>query len=622
MEAGREGEGLRREISLLGSFAMGFADVGADVFLAIGLVAAYAGGYAPLAFLIASLCYVSTGLVYAELTSMYPYAGGAQVFGSRAGGDLLGFLLGWCLLMAYVVDIGLFSIVSVGYLSYVLPQLNSTLTVSLGPVSFEVSLLGLAAFAIVLFLIALNIAGIRESSLFNEIFTVMTLAAEGLVLVLAFALAFDPARFLGQLAYFGSDARMPNVSYTGLLDIRSENFMYGVTIAMSSFIGIASIAQAAEETRNPWRVVPRAFKYSIVAVLLLTLSFSVLGNGVLGWRGLAESVYNPIAAIAARIPVVGPTLAQGIALVAFAINMVSANTGVIGVSRIVYSMGRYRLLPAFLSKLHRTRATPYVSIVIFGLVGGALALTGCIYFVVSLYSFAALLSYVLINWCHIRLRSVERDAYRPWRTPLNVRVGGRELSLTAVVGTIVATGLFALLMVYHSEGRLLGALWVLVGLGVFCAYRLATGEGIRANVSSKLIPPAMRYIRTLVYVPLLSNPRHVAEVIRERLDELSELHLVTVLPGDVVRKLGREELERLRAAQEEVLAEVCRLLRGYRCARRVLVAADASAAVADYMSRNGIDRLVVLASKRRSVKGKAPIIQGLNSRTQVIFISE
>jgi len=89
---------LKREIGLLGSFSMGFADVGADVFLAIGIVALYAAGFSPLAFLIASICYITTGLVYAELSELYPYAGGAQVYGTKAGGDALGFLVGWAIL--------------------------------------------------------------------------------------------------------------------------------------------------------------------------------------------------------------------------------------------------------------------------------------------------------------------------------------------------------------------------------------------------------------------------------------------------------------------------------------------------------------------------------------------
>lgn len=75
---------LKQEMGLLASFSMGFADVGADIFLALGLIAAYAGGSMPFAILIAAGVYVLTGLTYAELASSIPVAGGASVYGERA----------------------------------------------------------------------------------------------------------------------------------------------------------------------------------------------------------------------------------------------------------------------------------------------------------------------------------------------------------------------------------------------------------------------------------------------------------------------------------------------------------------------------------------------------------
>ena len=83
---------LRQEMALLASFSMGFADVGADIFLALGLIAAYAGGAMPFAILIAAGVYVLTGLSYAELASSIPVAGGASVYGERAFGRFAGFI--------------------------------------------------------------------------------------------------------------------------------------------------------------------------------------------------------------------------------------------------------------------------------------------------------------------------------------------------------------------------------------------------------------------------------------------------------------------------------------------------------------------------------------------------
>lgn len=602
---------------------MGFADVGADVFLAIGLVAAYSAGLSPVAFLIASLCYISTGLVYAELTSLYPYAGGGQVFGTKAGGDLLGFIVGWSLLMSYVIDIGLFSIIAAGYLSFIFPILKDSLYIQLFNLNFKFSFIGITALIIVTFLIILNIIGIKESSLFNELFVIITIATEMIILALAFPLAFDIPKFMGQLTEFGVNYEMPNVFYTGLLDIKSENFIYGITIAMSSFIGIESIAQAAEETRNPWRHIPKAFKYSVIAVFALTITFSILGLGVLGWRGLAENVYNPIATITYTIPIIGPYLSVAVATVAFAISMVSTNTGVIGVSRIVYSMSRFRLFPHFLSKLHEYRATPYIGIIVFGFIGGLLALTGGIYFVASLYSFGALLSYLLINYCHIKLRNIDKDAYRPWKTPMNIKIGEKEISLLSVIGLLITGGLFILTIIYHYEGRILGLIWVAAGIIFFYIYRLFTG-GIRYDLAVKMIPPAIPYIRTLIYVPLFSNIRYIAGLIENKIGRINELYIVTVIPRYLVKKDGIDEAEltRLRKSQTSAINNMCRYLsQKYRCHNHVIIADTVEKGLLKIIDELDIEQVAIPVYKRRRVKRKTEIVPKINKKVQVIFLS-
>ena len=96
---GEEEQALKRDVGWYGSFSMGYADVGADVYIALGLVALYAGGRAPLAFLVAAITYVATALAYAELATAYPYAGGAQVYSMKALNDFAGFIAGWAVML-------------------------------------------------------------------------------------------------------------------------------------------------------------------------------------------------------------------------------------------------------------------------------------------------------------------------------------------------------------------------------------------------------------------------------------------------------------------------------------------------------------------------------------------
>src|SRR5690242_4939404 len=107
---------LRRDVSVWGSFMWGYADVGADIYVALGLVMAAAQGAASLAFGLAGLVYILVGLAYTELASAYPVAGGGQYFALRGLGDFWGYVAGIALLLDYTIDIALFSVASAGYL--------------------------------------------------------------------------------------------------------------------------------------------------------------------------------------------------------------------------------------------------------------------------------------------------------------------------------------------------------------------------------------------------------------------------------------------------------------------------------------------------------------------------
>ena len=620
-----ESEKLRREIGFLGAFSMGFADVGADVFLAVGIVTLYAAGYAPISFLIASTCYVTTGLVYAELSSLYPYAGGGQVFGMKAGGDILGFLVGWAILLDYVLDIGLFSIASAGYLSFLIPGLHRSFLISLGAFKFSTNYIGVTAFMIVFILIGINLIGIKESSKFNEVLVLVTVFTEVSILLLAFPLAFSLDKFVSQLSFLGNPMSQPHVYYTGIWNIKTENFIYGITLAMSSFIGIESIAQAAEETRNPWKYLPKSFKYSIVTVLFFTLSFSILGLGVLGWNGLANSIYNPIAQITAKIPYAGPILALGVAVVAFAINLVSTNTGVIGVSRVTYSMSRFKLIPPLFSRLHKKRAVPYVSIVFFGFIGGLLALTGRLEMVAGLYNFGALLSYILVNYSHIKLRQIDLESYRPWRTPLNIRVNGRDISLIAVFGLLSTSTIFSLIVVYHPEGRLLGGLWILFGILLFVSYRLYKGWGIREPISVQILKPTITKIKTMVVIPTLTNSELVYKTIYYNLEDIHNLYLVSLieLPSRVAveMKISWSEVLSMKRDAEESLDMICSRLRknGFSCHTNVIVGSVNS--LIRYIENMNSDTVVLVSGKKPGIKGKKGLlINNLKGDIRIIHL--
>ncbi len=575
---------LKREVGWYGSFSMGYADVGADIYVAIGLVAFYAAGASPLAFAIASATYVSTGLAYAELATAYPYAGGAHVYAMKAFNDLVGFIAGWAVMLDYTVDIALFSIATAGYVSYFVPWLkNAGFLITLFGWRLTVNHIGLLALVLVGVLLFLNLIGIRESSLFNEIMVSLSLFVIAIILIFGFTLTFSIGRFLSQISILGADTSFETIAYVlPNTEIQSQNFIYGVTLAMTSFIGIESIAQAAEETKRPHKWIPRANKLSILSVIVFAVGLSVLSTGMMPWQSLVAAQADPMAAIASSIPIVGGYLAPIVAATGFAICYVSTNTGVIGVSRIVFSMGKFRLMPRWFYKVHAKYRTPYRTILVFGLIGAALASIGELHFVADLYNFGALLSYMVVNISLIVLRNSEPEAYRSWKIPgdLKLNFGSRALIIPAVslLGFIFCTILWLLVISYHPGGRILGALWILIGVSGFIVYRRMLKLPVTSNEMGKSIRPAGYMINALVLVRTPEDEDVVVYSLREALDPRFRITLMSILdPRD--HGLTLEEVKQyaqIKTSERESIKELDRMAsklrsRGYNCRVRVEV---------------------------------------------------
>ncbi len=607
-----EEQTLKRDVGWYGSFSMGYADVGADVFIALGLVTLYAGGRAPIAFLVAAVTYVATGLAYAELATAYPYAGGAHIYSMKAFNDLAGFIAGWAVMLDYTVDIALFSIASAGYLSYFLPSAFTAGQVSVGNV--PVGLLGLLATLLVMFLLILNIVGIRSSSILNELLVGLGIIVQASILVISLALHFNWGEFVHQLLTAGVKDSLTGTDYiSALANLPLQNFLVAVTLAMSSFIGIESIAQAAEETKKPSRWIPRANKLSIIFVLIFAIGLSIAGIGGIGASSLSSSqnINDPVTAMAVAIPNIGNYLAPIVAFTGFGLCYVSTNTGIIGVSRVVYSMGRFKLLPGWFYKVHRTFRTPIRSIVIFGVIGAALSLTGQLQLVANLYNFGALLSYIMVNLSLIVLRNTEPETYRSWKVPgeVTLRWRGKKLRLppVSVIGAFSCLTIWLLIIVYHPLGRLLGAIWVLVGIFGFMVYRRLSELPVLSRETGKQIKPSGYVMNALALIRTPEDPEPIVEALKRSLDLRFNLTLFNVIDPSRISpgpgELGHyDHLKRMEDAEREDLEEIAAQLRreGFRCDVRVRVGPFLEV-LRDEAESEGNDALLLI--KRRAGKG-------------------
>jgi APA family basic amino acid/polyamine antiporter len=221
---------LKRDIGWFGSFSMGYADVGADIYVALGLVAAYAAGWAPVAFIIASITYIATGLAYAELATAYPYAGGAQVYSMKALNDFAGFLAGWLVMLDYTVCTALFAIATTGYLTFFFPILaHTSFVLTFLGFHMTVNAIGVIAFVLVLILICINLIGIKEASNLNMVMVALNIGVLSIIIVLGLLLAFNLGLFDSQIVVRGLPDPVGHISYLWSTDYGNQNFLYAVT---------------------------------------------------------------------------------------------------------------------------------------------------------------------------------------------------------------------------------------------------------------------------------------------------------------------------------------------------------------------------------------------------------
>lgn len=446
----------------------GFADVGADTFVALGLVFAITQGAAPLAFALAGLVYIMIGLAYTELASAYPVAGGGQYFALRGLGDFWGLVAGAALLLDYTIDIALFSYFCSTYTDHFFPRLAEW-RVAIGPFPNVHLGLMIQTLLVIALLVWLNVRGMREASLLNEIIGVLVIFTECVIIILGFILVWHPDLVTAQWTQAWQH-------------FETKRFLYGASLAIISFVGLESISQAAQETRRPATIVPRTSIGLIFTVFLFAVALSTLTLGVVRWEVFKdpENVGKSVALIASHLPWIG-NIAEGFtAALAALVLLISANSGVMSASRLTFSMSQLSLISRWFEKVDPARHTPVRAIVVFSTIGAvqvvAASLTeNAIDTLANLYAFGATLAYTLVTTSLVWLRWVDPYTPRPYRIPVNIplrtRRGLISFPLLGVLGILATAGVLGSVIYTHSIARVAGPLWVVMCLVYYLGYR-------------------------------------------------------------------------------------------------------------------------------------------------------
>jgi APA family basic amino acid/polyamine antiporter len=498
---------LRRDVTVWGSFMWGYADVGADIYAALGLVIAATMGWAPLAFGLAGIVYVMIGLAYTELASAYPVAGGGQYFTLRGLGDFAGFLAGSALLLDYTIDIALFSVAASGYVNFFIPS-AAKFAVRLGPLG-DVNLVWmLEALALIALLVWLNIRGMRESSLFNEILGAIDIITESSIIIAGFVLAWKPQLLAHQWIH-----AKPSL----------QQFMYGSSLAIISFVGLESISQAAQETRRPATIVPRTSLTLIFTVFLFATAFSSLAMGILPWTAFRGREGDPVAMLAHHIPYLGVVAGPFAALLGATILSISSNSGIMSASRLTYSMSQFGFISSWFDAVHKKYRTPVRTIVIFSAIGALQTVLAFLSgkdahgnyramdILANMYAFGATLGYFLVFIATIRLRFIDPYTPRPYKIPLNIRCSYKgqkvDVPILGFFGALGVLMVFLEVVLTHEIGRIAGPAWVVACFLYYAWYRHSQKMPIFTSIKRDWEKQQMRVLESAEEYDLLEQYR-------------------------------------------------------------------------------------------------------------------
>jgi APA family basic amino acid/polyamine antiporter len=393
--------------------------LGAGIYALLGKAAGLAGNAVWAAFAIGAFIAAFTGLSYAELSSMFPKAGGEYVYTEKAFNKRLAFLVGWLIIAGGIIAAATISLGFSGYFS----------------VLFHTPIIPIAI--ILLFLLSLlSFWGIKQSAIADIIATFVEVG--GLVAIVAFGL-----KYIGSVNY----TELPPLGFPGLLSATALIFF--------AFLGFEDIVRLSEETRNPTRTIPKALILSIIISTIIYVSVAVAAISVVGWQALSQS--------SAPLALVAQTAFGAKAFVILAITGLFATFNtvlvtLIATSRMMYGMAEDGGLPRILRNVHTKFQTPWLAIAITGLGSAAFALLGKIEFVASLTDFALFAVFALVNLSLLWLRHKMPATRRPFKT----------LSTLAAIGAISSV---AMLFYLGKTTWLIGAVMIASGLLAYELFR-------------------------------------------------------------------------------------------------------------------------------------------------------
>jgi APA family basic amino acid/polyamine antiporter len=592
----RQSTGLERVLGTPALFATAYGNVGSSIYYALGVTAAIALGLTPLVFVISGLIFACTAATYAEGTVNFPEAGGSSSFARHAFNELVSFGAAWAQMLNYVITVAISAFFVPHYLSIFWEPLKTN--------PWDV----IVGIGVVIILVGINIVGVKEAAALNVVLAVVDFATQLLLVLLGFILIFSP-HVLTSNVHFG---QAPSWA----------NFALAIPVAMIAYTGIETVSNLAEEARDPRRSIPSSirlvaiavfaiyFTLPLVALSALPVHLDHVGNYVtrLGQDPPVGFKNDPVLGLVENLNLHGVFLSGAkiyVGVLAATILFIATNAGVIGASRITYSMSSHRQLPEVFRRLHPRFKTPWLSLLVFaGVFSILFLLPGNVDFIGRMYAFGAMLSFTIAHVAVVQLRRKPPPAEEPYQVWPSVKIRGVNWPVFAVVGAL-GTGLaWLVVVVQDAPTRYAGLAWLVAGFVFYIAYRRRLGVPLRETSLAPLqFGPAVALEYRTILVPIVAGPASqesmdlAARLAAERGATIVALRVIVVpmdKPLDTL--LPKEEAEADRLLDE---ARRRASTYGVRTITRVMRARHAGRAIVEEATRRQAEIIVLGAPRGR-----------------------
>ncbi|HEX6391380.1 MAG TPA: APC family permease, partial [Solirubrobacteraceae bacterium] len=410
-------EGLERGLGSPVLFAIVWVSLASAVYFALGVVVDHALGLTPVVFLVASVFFGLAAMTYVEGASLHQDRGGATVFARYAFNELVSFIAGWAILLDYLILIAVCAVSTTHYAATFWSPLDE------GGLEVAISL-GIIA-----------LVAIRTTRGFSR------RRAERLAALVVIDIVLQLALVVAGLLTF--------VSWDGLVDPidlgnapKWDEAIFALGVATVVLTGLESASGLAGEVGVRGPGLRRLIASATASVALVYVGIAIVAVTALpgNEQVSGEHLEDPVIGIAEAVTqqTVSDILKYTLAGAATLTLIGAANSAMLGLSRLAYALSLNRQIPSRLGRLHKRWSTPWVFIALGALFAGALAVPEDVDALTGIYAFGALLALTIAHLSVVVLRYREPERRRPYRMPANIRIGGGDLPLPAVIGAVFA----------------------------------------------------------------------------------------------------------------------------------------------------------------------------------------